>query len=485
MAAGIVLLRLPSLSEPPWASDDGFFTAVAVVMSKGVVLYAGVYDDQPPVIYWLYRLLIAMGSVHHHVLVQLAATAAVVGSALLTYAVARRVSSPATAIWAGSLTGLALSIPTLDGDLLNVELVALPLFIGALLLAFGQRPMSLLTAGALLGLALATRPSFALDSLALAVPLLGGANRIQRVLLVAVGLVASLAVIASALWAGGSLNAYLTVVVPSDHAYLVWANGGTLLPLYTRLAVLATIGLAVLSRCRTKSARLGTVWLFASVAGSSLTPRELSHYAQEAVPALAFAVALLGVRIRWRAVAYPLAVVSLVIGAEAVLFLPGVQTAMQSGKPARALVHNFAYTDLPSYYGNWFGYAAGGRGWNRYSAWFPGGARTDAEEAGRLRSLSGSAPIRMIVLGDRPWLFVDSGALPGSRFLATNTAFWQVAGSAGEVKGRLRDGCVDIVVYQSGPGDWSGDLEAGGYRLVAQMPWPTYWTSRSADSCRA
>jgi hypothetical protein len=483
IAAGIVLIRLPSLSEPPWASDDGFFTAVAVAMSKGAVLYAGVYDDQPPVIYWLYRLLVAMGLVHDHLLVQLTATVAVVVAALLTYAIARRVSSPAAAAWAGSLTGLVLSIPTLDGDLLNVELVALPLFLGSLLLAFGQRPTSHLAAGLLLGLALATRPSFAVDSLALAVPLLGAGDRVRRVLLVGSGLLITAAAVATALWLEGSLAAYVTVVLPSDHAYLAWSNGGTLVPLITRLGVLAAAGLAVFTRCRTPATRLATVWLFASLAGSSLTPRELSHYVQEAVPALAFTVSLVAVRLRWRALVYPLAAVSVVVAAEAVLYLPATQTTAEQGQPERRLVHYFAYTELPAYYANWLEYATGARSRAGYMAWFPGGAGTDAKEAERLSSLTSGSQVRMIVLGDRPWLFVDSGALPGSRFLATNSAFWQVAGSAGELNRRLSDGCADVVVYQSGPGDWSDALLSGGYRQVESTPWPIYTTTQRSAGC--
>ena len=483
LAAGIVLLRLPSLSEPQWASDDGFFTAVASISSRGVALYAGVYDNSPPVIYWVLRGLFALGALHDHLPVQLLATVAVVASALLTYAIVKRVAPVSTALLAGSLAGLALSLPTFDGDLLGVELVALPLFVGALLLSFGNRSIGPLAGGTLLALALATRPTYALDSLALAVPLLSGDDRFRRMGLVAVGALAGFAAIAAVLAAEGSLNAYLTVVLPSDRAYLVWANVGTLLPLYTRLAVLALGCLAVLSRCRTTAARLVTVWVFASVAGSSMTPRELSHYAQEAIPALAFAAALMAARVRRRVIAYPVAALSLVLAAEMVLFLPGAQTQIESGRPAHALVHYFNYSELPSYYWNWFGYAAGARSRDQYTAWFPGEATTDAAEAVRLRGLAGPEPLRIVVLGDRPWLFVHSGALPASRFIATNSSFWQVDGSAAEVAARIRESCADVVVYQDGPGDWAGDLEAGGYRLLDGMPWPTYLRTRTAGSC--
>ena len=85
--------------------------------------------------------------------------------------------------------------------------------------------------------------------------------------------------------------------------------------------------------------------------------------------------------------------------------------------------------------------------------------------------------------GDRPGMWLHVGALPASRFIATNSSFWQVSGSAAEVAHRIRNSCADVVVYQSGPGDWAGDLQAGGYRLLEGMPWPTYLRSHSAGNC--
>jgi hypothetical protein len=484
LAAAVVLVRLPSLSEPGWGSDDGFFTAVALQMSKGVPLYAGVFDAHPPMIYWLYRLLVGLGVVQHHVLTQLVALLATVAVAVLTYAVATRVTQRSTALLAGALAGVVLSIPTLDGDLLNVELLALPLFLGALLLAFDRRPPILVAAGLLLALALATRPSFLFDSVALAVPLLAGAGRVRRIAAVAAGGAAGLAAVAAALWLQGSLGAYVTVVMPANHSYIAWANEGTDLPLYLRLAFLFAVGAALFWRARTPAGRLAVAWLFASVAGSSITPREITHYAHEAIPAISFAVALLVARIsrrRLRIPAYGLALVAVAFAAEMVLYLPGVQTSLESGHAPRDMYPNFAWTALPAYYANWFDYAVGARDWAQYSSRFPGSTATDAAEA-RLLTLTGRAP-RLTVIGDRPWLFVDSGATPATRFIATNSAFWQVAGEPAELAGRIRAGCAGVIVYERGSGDWRADLEAGGYRRLPDAPWPTYMTDSSAAAC--
>jgi hypothetical protein len=271
----------------------------------------------------------------------------------------------------------------------------------------------------------------------------------------------------------------MTVVMPSDHAYLVWANGGTLLPLYVRLGLLAVAGGAIVWRCRSLPARLAVVWLFASFAGSSLTPRELTHYTHEFIPALAFVIALVATRVRWRSVAIALSALAVVVGAELVLVLPALETELVGGHPPGWMLrHNYSYAELPGYYANWAAFAVGARSWEAYAAWFPAETRGDAAEIDRLRSLTGSAPAHLIVLGDRPWLFVYSGALPATRFIATNSAFWRVDGSAAEVERSLRSGCADLVVYQSGPGDWSDALAAGGYQPIDGTPWPTYRSPR-------
>ena len=114
---------------------------------------AGVYEDSPPSICGRQRLRLSPGPRPDHLLVQLVATAAVVASALLTYAVVKRVASVPTALLAAYLAGFAPPLPTLDGDLLGVDPRALPRFVGALLPPLGGRPLSSRRAGALRPLA--------------------------------------------------------------------------------------------------------------------------------------------------------------------------------------------------------------------------------------------------------------------------------------------------------------------------------------------
>jgi hypothetical protein len=478
----VLLVRLPSLFEPAWYSDEGFFTTIAWAMSRGVPLYAGAYDNQPPVIFWLFRMLQALGSIEHHSVVQLLATGLVAAATLLTFELSRRFLRPWASSFAAVLTGLTLSLPVLDGDLINVELAALPFFLGAFLLAFSRRAALIFSGGVLLGVALATRPSFAVDALVLAIPLLASGQRVRRLCLAAGGLALAAIGVVSALAAEGSLAAYLSVVVPADHAYLVWSNGGTYLPLVARLALLAAAAALGLRRATTAGGRLAALWLPAALAGASLTPREFSHYSQEAIAPIAFTVALAVERLRLGWLSIAPATLAVIVAAELALIFPAQETALLNRTPPPPpFEHNYSYADLPAYYANWSELVLGRQTTAAYAGHFPGSA--DHSEAAFLKGLPGSAHARLIVLGDRPWLYLEAGMLPGVRYIGINSAFARVPTAESEMTRAIESSCAEFVVFDTGSGDWRPALDAGGYVEVPGAPLRTYRSVRPSGSC--
>ncbi len=484
IALGVLLLRAPTLSEPAWYSDDGFFMSVAWLTTQGLRLYSGVYDNSPPAIYWLYRLMLALGAGQHHVVVQAFAAAAVVASSLLTFEVARRIAPMWPAALAGGLTGLALSLPVLDGDLFNVELAGLPFFLAALLLAFDRAPLAAAAAGAMLCMAVAFRPSYAFDGLTVLIVLVTTGRPLARVAAAAAGIAAVAAAVAISLWAEGSLAAYVNTVLPSDHAYLVWANGGSLVPLYIRLAVLGAVALAGLAASRTPQGRVLAVWIPAAVAGASLAPRELTHYAHEAIPVLAIGISMLAVRLRWRPLAASVAALGVVAAAEAVLVLPAQETARVQGVGAPApFLHNYTYAALPAFYANWFEFMTGEKSRSAYDAWFPGQAEKDTAEIERLRQAADPGPIRIVVVGDRPWLYVKGGVLPATPFIATNSSFWRVPWAAADVTRTIAGGCAEFVVDIDVNVDWTRALNSAAYVPVQGASWPTFKSVERSPAC--
>jgi hypothetical protein len=475
---GIVAIRLPTFSEPRWFSDEGIFTAVAQGISSGLPLYARVFDNSPPGIYFLFVGLIRLGAVQHHWLVGATSAVAVASVVLFTFSLGRRFASTVSAALAAAICGVALSIPTLDGDLLNVELAALPFFMASLLVAFSTRSWAPYAAGLLLGSAIVTRPSFAIDSIAVLVPLvLLGSAPFRRLGLAAAGFASAILTVGLVLLADGSLGAYLGTVVPADHAYVVWSNGGSLVPLYVRLLALASVAVVVFWRSRTLQGRLLAIWIPAALAGATVTPREYMHYGHEAIPALAVGAALVAMRFRprWQLAWAPVGLIGVVLAAQAALLLSARETATIRARTTPPLQYNFTFSQLPAYYRNWALFVTGRESWASYTASFPTDISQRETEIALLRHLSVGADERsLLVLGDEPWLYVGSGLTPATRYVAINSASARVPSSPFETHYAVASACASFVVIIGNPSSQEPVLHGAGYRQVPGAPWPTF-----------
>lgn len=51
-----ILLRLPSLVEPYWYGDEGIYQVIGKALNSGRVLYQGIWDNKPPLLYYIYAL---------------------------------------------------------------------------------------------------------------------------------------------------------------------------------------------------------------------------------------------------------------------------------------------------------------------------------------------------------------------------------------------------------------------------------------------
>ena len=51
-----ILLRLPSLVEPYWYGDEGIYQVIGKALNSGRVLYQGIWDNKPPLLYYIYAV---------------------------------------------------------------------------------------------------------------------------------------------------------------------------------------------------------------------------------------------------------------------------------------------------------------------------------------------------------------------------------------------------------------------------------------------
>src|SRR3989344_5715481 len=50
-------LRLPSVIEPYWYGDEGIYQVIGNALNKGRILYSGIWDNKPPLLYYIYASL--------------------------------------------------------------------------------------------------------------------------------------------------------------------------------------------------------------------------------------------------------------------------------------------------------------------------------------------------------------------------------------------------------------------------------------------
>src|SRR5579864_2595617 len=131
----LVILRLPSLMEPHWYTDEAGYVNVARELLKGKVLYSQTWNNKPPGMLWTIALevkLFGSSEVGLHVLTLISGLATV---AAIVWA-ASRLYTPRRALVAGVIAAVILGPPFVDAELaLPESLMIAPLtWAGAIVL---------------------------------------------------------------------------------------------------------------------------------------------------------------------------------------------------------------------------------------------------------------------------------------------------------------------------------------------------------------
>jgi hypothetical protein len=438
LAAVLLLLRLPSLLEPTWYADEGTYSDIGRAIDHGAVLYRDVWDNKPPAIYWLTALLELRGPsvpVLHGVLALFVAA-----STAGVWFLGRRLAGMRGATLAALVFAVLASLPNFDGDLYNAEVLGATFSVFAMLVLLRVHPRHLL-AGALIGVAILFKEVFVADlAVAVVVPsILSGRRELRAGALVAAGAGLVLAAAAIPILATGALGGALYVLTFQDLKYVGWSNGiggGTatlalvvLAVLRLAFPVLAGGGAAwALVRQGRPAAAAVSLWLGFDLAATMLSARGLTHYVQQAEPALALVAAMLAVATlrRVRRFGVPLALGSLLLTwplAQLVLWVPRAEVALAQGQAAPAWEHNnFPTTGVPRYYANAWGRLDGSLSVQAYNAGFPGGLQTQGAVVDLFQDCSAPGQ-RVFVWGTVHWAYALSDRLPAGRYVALNPAF--------------------------------------------------------------
>lgn len=116
----LIILRIPSLFEPHWYSDEGFFASIANAIKSGNLLYKDIWTSNPPGIFLIYYLA-ALSNNLTLFSVKLLNLLFSTFSLVLIYKIAKELFSHKIAIIASIISAILLSLPILDANIANPE----------------------------------------------------------------------------------------------------------------------------------------------------------------------------------------------------------------------------------------------------------------------------------------------------------------------------------------------------------------------------
>ncbi|MDP2649795.1 MAG: glycosyltransferase family 39 protein [bacterium] len=129
------ILRLPSLFEPLWYGDEGVYQVIGTSLSHGKLLYKEIFDNKPPLLYWLYSLLHS-----DQFTIRLISAIFGIASVIMFFFLAKKLFENAKnnnlAFLTTFIFAILFGLPTLEGNIANAEnFMLLPILVAALLIS--------------------------------------------------------------------------------------------------------------------------------------------------------------------------------------------------------------------------------------------------------------------------------------------------------------------------------------------------------------
>lgn len=438
VALAAALLRLPTLIEPHHYGDEGIFAAMGQRVLQGHALYAGAWDDKPPLIYWSYAGVLAvagpsMAALRALALVWVAAGAA--GVAVL----GRRLFGPRAGTAAGLLFALLSSLPLVEANLALTELFAATPVIWAMAVVAGvpaarHRGRQAAVAGALFAVGALFKQVAVLDACAAGLFLLLAGRLTRRSLpALAAGAALPLALAAAVLAAQDALGEALYAVAGFYTVYL--REGSGLPPAYAALkllpAAVALSGRVRAARCRTLSAHdLPVLWLGFAATGAAMAGRPFGHYLVQVLAPASLLVVMLALHLSAR----PRVRGAVLTAVAAAVTLAGAFSGFWLSFP---MVR-------PQYYSNLAAYVTGRQSRRSFEQFFSWRIANQQRLAELIRA---DADRTLYVWGEYPWLYPLADAENPTRYTTSyHTSF--VPGAKAEVLEALRRAPPRYIVWE-------------------------------------
>lgn len=299
----LAVLRLPSLMEPHWYTDEAGYLNVARELLKGKVLYSQTWNNKPPLMLWTIALdvkLFGSSEIALHVLTLISGVVAILA---IVWA-ATRLYTPRRALVAGVIAAVILGTPLVDAELaLPESLMIAPLsWAGAIVLIRIYRgdpsdhprriPRWPLVVGVLMAAAVAYQQTAVAETSAFFLAMLVAPKLLRRDAFIFLGTVAAITGVwlSAAIITAGAGNVafalagfyvgYTKQTLPTSalggFAHFALAGGA---------ALLIAVG-AILSRHRPRVDWVLALWAGATLVVTAVAGQQYPHFLEPAVAPL-------------------------------------------------------------------------------------------------------------------------------------------------------------------------------------------------------
>jgi hypothetical protein len=431
-----VVLRVPSLFEPLWYGDEAVYLTIGQQLLRGDLLYVDIFDNKPPLLYYLTAGSLAVFG-HSVVAIKLLALVFSVGALLAFYHLAQLLLDKRAALLGVVILSLLITPTWLEGNVVSSEiLMVLPTCVGVLL-GFQRR---FFVAGCCFGLAFLLKVPAIFDFGAFFVFVALGVERgferqtLWHLFRLTAGLFAPFALTIAFFGVQGGLDEYLNAVffsgvdfTSSDQTTtandkFLFSHGRLLLNALPVLLLVSALALRTLRRWRAEQANTVTefefmlLWLVFAFYGALLAGRAHEHYLIQVAPPFALLMSFVLTRADYRrffGAAALLLVVAIALDQDFELMKVSLNGQQQS-----------TLDNYQDYNDNFFDYATGDKSFVDYANDFDGHMTVDARIAQRLHEDGAGHDDSLYVFSDQTAIYFRSGLQPAARYIAYYHLEW-------------------------------------------------------------
>ena len=400
-------LRFPSLFEPYWYGDEGIYQTLGLGMNEGKLLYRDIFDNKPPLLYFLYSL-VSSDQFMIRFLSLIAGILAVISFFFLSKKLFNNIN---VSFAATSLFAVLFGLPLIEGNIANAEnFMLFPTIVAAILVLKSleekiqnKKYRLLLYSGLILGLSLLFKIIAVFDFAAFFV-FLFFANYtknlwqgIKGLIPFFVGFVLPITLVTLFFIFNDSFSYFLKAVLFNNVGYINYGNK-FIIPqglLVFKLILLFLFSLFVFSKRKKygNSFVFVSLWLSFSLFNAYFSQRPYTHYVLVLIPAFCLSFGLFWLSKNFSKLAGVLTIASFI-----------------------AVLLSFSfYIKTVFYYQNFVSFLTGNKTVYDYQRFFDRNTPNDYELAGYIK-LHTKPTDNIFIWGNNAQVYKLTGKLPPGRY---------------------------------------------------------------------